>query len=292
MAISGLWKDRVGLQSGATKWGTGYNPIHGVRAGAGRSDKPPNLIFSTTHTTDQMPKMGIQDDIAPEWHYGDTDVTNPLYGYNDQTGLSDQPRLGDAPMSYHTDSDGWPSAGPYRAGVPGGGEIRSFDHGAEVSNTPKQQPYETVTEGWENKQRADVEDEAKASDPSQYEMQTSMTQRNKVRSGSQRGGGSASEYSADVPSRLAPQKMKIWSGLLRHYDMEPRQQDLIIRPWWTRSAFVGPTGALWNENNEMYVSEPIQRTLPPDPDLGPASVSSVPPVDYNMYGYQGEDVLY
>jgi hypothetical protein len=290
MAITGGWKEQALIQSGALKQGAGYNPIHGIRYSAGRSDKPPNLIFSTHVTTDEMP-LALTDQVAPDWAYENSDVTNPLWGNNEQTGLSDQPNLGDPTMSYHTEAP-FPSWGPYTAGLPGGTEVRSYDHGAEASNTPKQQPYETVTEGWENKARGDSENQASVSDPSQYEMQTSMIQRNKVRAGSQRGLGSASEYDAPVTPRVAPWKMKVWSGLLRHYDMQPKEQELIIRPWWTRQAYTGPTGELWNETNELYRSEPMQRVIPPDPHLGEPATTEVPPVESNQFGYQYEDALY
>jgi hypothetical protein len=70
--------------------------------------------------------------------------------------------------------------------------------------------------------------------------------------------------------------------------MEPRAQDLIIRPWWSRTAYTGPTGPDWNESNAQMLREPIQRVSPLDPYMGPEETTRIS----QNYGYVAEDVTY
>lgn len=283
MPITGTWKDRQTVQAGATKWGTGWNPVHAIPAGLGRSDTPPNLVFDGTESAGPI-DPSVTDPYTPEHlGYSDEDTANVLYGYGVNTGTSERPPLGTD--TDRASSDGFPAYGPRVAGVPGGTKIRSQDIGAELTLIQKQTPNEDVAQGWVNKDVGDVEN-ATVSDPSQYEMQTSMTQRDKVREGSQVQSGRASEYMAPIASRRDTwgQRLKAWSGGERHYDMAPRVQDQIIRPWWARNAGVGYPS--WMGPNEMYVSEPLQRTSPPDPYQGASS-----PADDSPAGWTDEDVI-
>lgn len=283
MPITGTWKSRTAYHAGAAKWGTGWNPIHGVHAGFGRSDSPPNLVFDGTQTTGQIDST-VTDPYTPDhFGYNDEDTANSLYGYGEETGTSERPSVGtDVDRG---DADDFPAWGPRRAGLPGGTRIRSKIVGAVLTNAAKGMPNEDVAQGWVNKAVGDVEDST-VSDPSQYEMQTSMTQRDKVREGSQVQPGRESEYMAPIGSRRDTwgQRLKPWSGGERHYDMTPRVQDQIIRPWWSRNAGTGYVE--WGTVNDMYVSDPKQRVSPPDPYQG-----SDIPVSDETAGWSQEDVI-
>jgi len=283
MPITGTWKTRTAFQAGAAKWGTGWNPIHGVRAGVGRSDEPPNLIFDGTAAAGPI-DPSVTDPYTPEnLGYSDEDTAHSLYGYGEDTGTAERPSVG-TDVDRAT-ADDFPSWGPYRAGLPGGTKIRSHDIGASLTNAMKVTPDEDVAQGWMNKAVGEVAN-ATVSDPSQYEMQTSMTQRDKTREGSQAQAGRESEYMAPIGSRRDTwgQRLRFWSGEQRHYDMTPRVQDQIIRPWWARNAGTGYVE--WGTVNEMYVSDPKQRVSPPDPYQG-----SDVPVDDATTGWSQEDVL-
>jgi hypothetical protein len=180
-------------------------------------------------------------------------------------------------------TDDYPHWGRYQAGVPGGGEIRAENHGADATNTPKEIPSEDVAQGWRNKARGS-ESDAMGSDPSQYEMQTSMTQRHKVRAGSQISG-TASTFDAPIESRTAGQKIKWWSGEKRHEDMLPKSQDQLVRPWWNRTAGTGYQE--WLEPNALYRTTPGIRVPPGDPYMGPNLPEST-----DTHGFMPEDVTY
>jgi hypothetical protein len=154
-------------------------------------------------------------------------------------------------------------------GPTGGAAIRQEEHGAEATNVAKLgDKEETVSEGWLNKAVGGVID-ADGSDPSQYTMQTSYTQRDKVREGSQRGGGSASEQVAPIGSWRPTWGIRIkpWSGGRRHWDMTPRRQDQMIRPFWYRQAGTGYQE--WMVTNASASPRtPLQRSPVPDPYAG------------------------
>jgi hypothetical protein len=155
-------------------------------------------------------------------------------------------------------------------GPTGGSFVRQQSHGDFTGVTAKLgDKEETVGEGWVNKETGGVIDAVDA-DVSQVYMQTSMVQRDKVRAGSQRGAGSASEYDAPIGSWRPTWGVRIkpWSGGRRHYDMTPRRQDQINRPFWYRSAGTGYRR--WMAANEAfnYQVEPLQRQPVADPYAG------------------------
>jgi len=96
--------------------------------------------------------------------------------------------------------------------------------------------------------------------------------------------GRANEFDAPIGSRIPGQKLRFWSGGERHYDMFPRQQDLIIRPFWARNAGTGYVE--WMAPNEMYVSSPYNRMAPSDANVGP----DTPPEETTTY--TDEDMNY
>jgi hypothetical protein len=162
--------------------------------------------------------------------------------------------------------------------------LRSRLGGARNQNYKQssQIPTETVSEGWLNKATGNLAD-SEPSDDSQIFIQTSRIQRYETRNNTHAVMRGTDDERSTIPSRVAGQKLKYFSGQERHYDMFPFQQDEIIRPFWYRHAATGPQE--WMDPNEMYVSTAIQRT--PPPDVG----SGTPDIDLTLgtYGYTNED---
>lgn len=273
MAITGNFLESVGY-TGARKWGTGINPVHGV---AFSLDEPTDQ--KPTHTMQGPNSSGLEtlpegllnpQDEAPEYGYTDEEFASMVWGYGPSTGTSDRPGrdVSTAQLRFDTPAQ-WPGMGNV-PGPTGGAVIRQESHGDFTGSMAKLgDKEETVGEGWVNKETGGVID-ATVSDPAQYEMQTSMTQRDKVRAGSQRGSGSASEYEAPIGSWRPTWGVRIkpWSGGRRHYDMTPRRQDQRIRPFWYRQAGTGYRQ--WMGANEAYnyQVEPLQRSPVADPYAG------------------------
>lgn len=268
MGLSGNWlASTLGPETsyGADpKWGTGIDPVHATRDGGyGRG--------TALGTPGGVPPADItnsDDDEMSGWCAEDTPEAVD-WGYGPQTGTSDRPPVGTP--NIRAASHGFPSWGRYPAGRPGGSVIRAEDHGSADQTVIKAQLRDdAAAQGWENKRVGDVNDSV-VSDPSTVYMQTSATQRDKTRAGSQRGGGSASDFVAPIQSRIVGVKLKFFGDSPeRHSAMFPRQQNLILRPFWGRMA--GTANPALLEPNAMYSSEPIVRSVPPDPYQGDQSI--------------------
>ncbi len=268
MAITGTWSQRLSIQAGARQWGTGVNPVHSVRTGNGRNTAPGGSEPVDSSLT------GVED-----YGYMPEDTASTLYGYGWQTGVADYPNLSD--HQFRGSSKDFPQWGRRQGGLPGGAVIRSQNHGADLTYTPRDPMLHDAYAGWDNKLTGDVND-AETSDPSQYTMNTSMTQRDKTLSGSQRSG-SQSEYVAPIRSRIPGMKIKPLTGdSHRHMDMLPKEQTWTIRPWWNRSAGTGPTSML--KTNAAAETMPLTRNPPPDPYQGPTLTGDA--------GYTSEDPIY
>jgi hypothetical protein len=219
------------------------------------------------------------DELQPDGYgYCDEDSTSVLYGYGTETGTADRPNLGDS-ANRGAIPNSFPAPG---AGTPDGTYLRSLDHGAEATFTTKEvQPDGLLNDGY--KRKGAVEN-AVTSDPSQYEMQTSMTQRDKTREGSQAAGGRANAVRAAIKSRIVGQRVPTYSGGYRHAEMTPKSQSVVLRPFHYRTAGTGQAEQM--TVNEMYVSEPRQRVPISDPYVG-TSVN----VDSTDGNYSDEDTL-
>jgi hypothetical protein len=273
--ITGGWKAKQGIMSGAKKQGTGINPVHYQYGGQGRDIAPGEQILVLP---DELEPTRYEDPL-------DDNLAENLWGYDQDTGTSDRPPLGMDPQDFRNNSNDFPEWGEYENGLPGGSNIRDEDHGALVRSTPKQTPDETVSEGWLNKVHGTVSN-SRVSDTSQLFMQTSQTQRDKTRAGSQMPEGRANEQDAPIRSRIPGKKLRFFSGGERHYDMFPQQQDPSLRPWWNRNAGTGYPE--WLEPNFAYESLPMTRVVPPDPYTGPDVAQGD---TSNDYGYTDEDVM-
>lgn len=279
-AKTGAWRAKAlgGADStdymSTLKWGTGYNSVHGNRdGGTGRETAP----YEQTNVIQEDLTTPYDEDVA----YLPEDDASTLWGYGVDTGTADRPSLGQ-PSDRSEVPDNFPSWGKTKTGIPGGTKLRSHDHGAEATYTGKRKPNGTVTEGWRNKVTSYVND-SDESDVSQLLVRTSDVQRDQTRAGSQTPSGRANEYDAPIKSRIPGMKEKVYSGEARHEEMTPRAQDLIIRPFWNRTAGTGYKQ--WLQPNEMYVSEAMTRQVPDNPDTGPT-------VTTNEYGYTDEDNSY
>jgi hypothetical protein len=284
--ISGAWVAKntsANAQdySGALKWGTGINPVHSIRwEGAplrttGRNPGPDD----PTPGPSEVPGNLVSSDM---YGYSMEDIASLAGNYVPMT-----PGWGTETESLHAQNySGMPDWGvePFD---PEATEFRSSPEAAPIfDGRLYSYPTETVSEGWENKTAGDVL-AARTSDPAQYERQTSMQQ---VNPAAGRNNGAATARGTDDPranimTRLTGMKRKPWSTGERLEDMFPYQQLMGVRPFWYRSAATGDPSQL--EPNAMYVSEPIERVVPPDPDLG------IQETELNSdYGYTGEDMTY
>jgi hypothetical protein len=305
MALSGLWKAATSYESGALKWGTGVNPIHGI-ATMGQALRQSEIVhpYGPGQPAPPVPVELVDPGVASDYDYIEEEYASAIWGYGPETGTSERPGLGSegdntttTPVS-RSDSDDFPPWGPTGktnpwgptgGQIPAGANLRAKSKGGLIPRYLKLGIQQnTVADGWMNKAVSGVED-SQVSDPSQYEMQTSMTQRDKVRQGSQAQPGRASEFLAPIasPRPTWGQRMKIWSGTPRgrHYDMYPFQAEEIIRPFRDRSAGTGY--AEWLAANEAtnYMVSPLERVPVPDPSAGNPT-----PQPGNVYAEESSNV--
>lgn len=288
--ITGGWKARntgeASDYTGALKWGTGVNPVHAIKwegnplRSSGRLPGPDN----PSDRPSTVPGAPFSE--------GGPDV----YGYTMEDIASLSGQFVPFSPAYGTDTttlraENWTEIPDWGIDPSDPGRV-AFGQHPELA-TPlwrgimlKSFPTETVTEGWDNKLTGNVL-AARTSDPAQYEMQTSMQQ---VNPAAGRNNGAAvvrgtDDARANIMTRLTGMKIKPWSQGQRNEDMFPYQQMLGVRPFWYRTAATGNPAQL--EPNEMYVSVPIERTVPPDPDLGSQESGFG-----SDYGYTDEDAYY
>jgi hypothetical protein len=223
-----------------------------------------------------------------------------LYGFGSQTGTADRDSWGMAGSDTRASSNhrggmqnDYPGYGSGTAarngGPPAGTFIRSVNRGADIiNNTKTQQPEGLLHEGY--KLTSYVED-AVDSDPAQLMMQTSEVQRDKTRYGSQSASRGTDDPRSPIGSRIPGMRLPEYSGGYRHAEMEPKEQAMIIRPFYVRTAATGNPD--WLDTNEMYVSQPRLREPVSEPGTGePVSVVMAPEIAPNPYNYTAEDLYY
>jgi len=282
LPVSGSWYTRYANSQqyvGAERWGTGNNPIHEVHGEGpplrttGRlpgPDSPTADLSTVPYIVETAYQYGYtMDDIDPL-----TPVGLPPEWGSETTRIRAQAEFPD----WEEDATGFRETNQASPELWSGFTLQSF-------------PTESVTEGWRNKEAGKVND-AEVSDPSQYERQTSIQQ---VNPPAGRNNDSAVTRGTDDPrfnilTRLTGMKIKPWSQGQRNEDMFPYQQDLVIRPFWYRIAATPDPAGL--EPNEMYVSDPIQRDVPPDPYLGPEETNVYSVEEGYDGGYTAEDMTY
>lgn len=241
------------------------------------------------------------DQAWPEWQSPNADGTGP-YTSGPQSGaagpVNPSVELNRATIPAWA-SRPWQFVNKTRLRSVRGGEIETDTPGPRgVSSLI---PTETVNEGWINKGSSGhiapgevPDDNVMPSDPAQYERTTSMQQRHLTLNNDRACARGTDDYRSEIPSRIAPMKIKYYSGqepfepgnpdTYRAYDMFPYQIDDIPRPFTYRTAGTGPQAYLGT--NEQWLRTPLQRTPPPDPSMGvPDSEIS----DIGQYGYVSED---
>jgi hypothetical protein len=277
--------------SGNLVWGTGVNPVHMYYGSPPARLSPVRPLNGRPLPDGQLaetsqPWEALSDQIIPVnvWGYQPEDQPNTYVYYGERPDWSVPPQ--DSPVRIASDDfPAWTAPGAvnnaFRATR--AGAHRLF-RGKEPRGTYPI-PTETVSEGWRNKPKGSPAD-AKPSDPVQYEMQTSMEQRYRTRTNVLSVIRGTDEPRSDIDSRVIGQRLKVYSGQERHYDMFPRQQTPTYeRPFYYRTAGTGQ--ADWMEPNEQWEINAVERTPPPDPYIGRYDGS-----DVTDYGYMGEDQFY
>lgn len=297
--ITGTWgRIYTAPYAGSAKWGTGVNPIHSFYG----EDGGPLRVRGRN---DDMPEISAPGEASPSfvelaapWGYQPEDLAgldvfaSPEEAVEGVEFIPDDRPVWGVPTTasratVNNDSyRPWNSTGWYknilRSIVTGPGNINT------VGKFSYQIPMETVNEGWINKPASGMDEgevaDAEVSDPSQYIVQTSMVQRYKNQNNQRSQLRGTDDDRTAIESRVAPMKLKIYSEGQRHYDMFPYQLDDMPRPFWYRRAGTGRVPDM--APNAMVVISPIQRTVPPDPSLGPEDTSFE---QGDGFGYTAED---
>lgn len=276
--VTGQWRRQFVNYSGPLVWGTGVNQVHYYYGQA--DDRGPVTLREGEVTP---PFAGVPDPLVAHdlWGYQPEDSTYTGMEYDDR------PNWGQQPENFRGNTGNQP---PWIASGGRSNMFRSIFGGAyrtfrgvsqAFSPTQYQIPSETVTEGWRNKPKGDPAN-AVPSSQAQLERQTSMQQRYQTRDNTAAVDRGTDDPRAPIASKVTGQKLKIYSGGERHYDMLPKVQDIIPRPFWYRSAGTGPW--YYMAPNELWDIDPIERIPPPDPCLGEAETEIT-----SEFGYTRED---
>jgi hypothetical protein len=291
MAIAGSWKAGSVTPSeytGSLRWGTGINPVHSVRdAGTRDTGIKENLLPLGT---------GDEGGIIPEsllgpqqWGYSAEEAA--MYPGEDYRYLADDhPNWGENSagrpdrdgdifaQGLYPQPEGWPSWGPHGAGHgesgfplagwPGGAALRSWSDGWDIEkDLPIAVPTPGWRGGWLNKAHGQVE-EAETSDPSQYEVTTSMTQLHRSRDNDRAVARGTDDPRSQIATRLTGQKEKHYArssgmgGGPGTPDMAQQPQDLPYRPWFFRQGAMPPPPD--TTYGTITYFDPVERTLPAD----------------------------
>ena len=313
MAISGAWAAGAVTPSeyaGALRWGTGINPVHGIRDGDGRPTGTKEPLVPGDPQTDAVP----EEILGPAmWGYSAEDASfyagedyrylvedHPNWG-QDEHGRAD--RDGDIMTEgVYPQPEGWPSWGPHECpaayaeaqqplgGPPGGSRLRSYTDGTDVEHLRAiAVPTPGWRGGWVNKAHGAVE-ESEPADDSQLTVTTSMKQLHQTRVNTAAVTRGTDDPRAPIETRLTGQKVKHYAeswgmgGGPATPDMRQQPQDLPYRPWFFRGAATPP--APDTMFGTMTAFEPIERTLPAD--AGESVVTSEAAGEQD-FGYESGD---
>ena len=310
MAVAGTWKAQNAAPleyEGATRWGTGYNPVHAVHEGIPRG--PSKLPLGSTGPGGVTPESllgpvawGYQAEDAQFYQgedYRYLDADHPNWGDN-STGRADRDGQIMQDGAY-PQPEGWPEWGPHNddnpvdgfplAGPPGGLGVRSYSDQLELE---RGRAIAVPTPGWrgglENKTHGNV-NEARTSDPGQYEINTSMRQLHSHLDNTRAVTRQTDDPRTPIENRLTGVKVRPraldfnMGGGPGTPDMLPQSQDAIPkRPFFYRQ---GAMPALeQHDYNSINYFDPIDRTLPADAG---ATITQQEAPQQGGYGYTGED---
>jgi hypothetical protein len=250
--------------TGAQKWGTGINPVHGsTDEGTGRVIAPGEAPYGLPSNSPML---------ATDYGYTSEDVAamgdfafmseHPVWGQNAKRGQSDLPPWG------------------HRKGPPSGTGLRARKRGFNPREIEAiQDPDEDVAQGWTNKTTGSVLDSV-VSDPSQLYVQTSSVQRDETRVNVAATVRGTDADRSGIGSRIPGMKVKNYP-VERLDDMSPWTQDLYWRAFVVRTA--GTADPAMMDPNNMYVSQPMTREVPADVDQGASETAG------GSYGYVDGD---
>ena len=220
--IKGSFSSQYAIpQQGAGVWGTGYNPVHAIYG------SPADRLNSLRpREGDVTPPFGaVPQELIPEpmWGYQMEDRPNQYYVADGRPGWDVQ--TPENPSRYSTGD-----MPPYNATGAARTRFRSLMQGAysvwrgKLPAANYMQPSETVSEGWINKPTGRPANASPPSDPSQYEIQTSMAQRYRARNNDSAVLRATDVARSHINSRVTGVKLKVYSTGQRIYDMQPKEQ--------------------------------------------------------------------
>lgn len=300
MGLTGLWAQRAASDyTGATKWGTGVNPIHAIPdMGRGRVIGTRQNPYPLGEPSGEVPSEFVDRDV--DWLPDDYAVTaipgevfryqgeHPDWGevtpqFRDDTNgvvMGEQPSWG----VYHDDNpvDGFPLPGPT------GGMARWLDvsHGENVERQHAiAVPAGAVTGGWLGKVRGEPS-APESQEVGQEGFQWTLNNASRQGPGKQSlVNDRAVARGTDGPrspilSRVAGATQKMYArsfemgGGSGTPSMTPYQHTPgLRRPWFTRTAATPPDEL--HSMNTMEGRSPMVRTVPADPYQGPESAGDV-----------------
>lgn len=284
--IKGAFRERFSVPyAGPQVWGTGYNMVHmqyGSRPDRLQELNPREGDITPPYASVPQTLLGTEQD----WGYVTDDGAGSEFYVND-----DRPRLGDetAWEDVRADTGDQP---PYNATGAAKTRFRAMFGGAfstwrgKLPRANYMIPSETVSEGWINKPQGRPAN-SKPSDPSQYEIQTSMSQRYRARNNDLAVLRNTDAPRSHINSRVTGQHLKVYSEGERNYDMFPKQQSSGDPQYWREFAY--RTAGVGIEDqmlpNAQWEINAVERTPPSDPYIGTP--------DYQMeFGYTPEDQFY
>jgi hypothetical protein len=295
---------------GATRWGTGINPIHGVRdPGSRETGVKANLLPLGDGGTVTMPDELLG---AEQWGYSSEDQA-AYAGEDYRYMIDDHPNWGDGSVGRadrtgqimnagtYPDPTGFPEWGPHGTAdpdfplpsSPGGADLRAYSAGWDVEKLNMiAVPTPGWRGGWVNKAHGLVE-ESEGPDPKQLTINTGDNQLHRSLDNGRAVTRGTDDARQGIATRLTGMKVKHYAqssgmgGGPGTPDMRPQPSNLPYRPWFYRSAGVPPPPD--TTYGTMTSFEPIERTLPSDAGEY-VTVQEAPPDD-GTYGYAGGDYV-
>jgi hypothetical protein len=295
MAVSGTWVQRAARDyTGATKWGTGVDPIHAVRdQGRGRTIGAKTTLLPLGEPSDVVSEQltGRELDWLAAEYVDPGPTAGEMFRYQDERptwasvpedfrGLSTSPAMGESiSWGVYGDAnryDGFPLPGP------SGGMMRSIDvdHGERIEQQHAiAVPTQPTIPGWRNKWRGLPAEPDGNQTPGQPGYQLAINTYPQQGPGKKSSDNTrAVERGTDAPrsaieSRTAGARIRGYaqsfgmSGAPGTPDMRPYQQTVgMKRPFFYRTAGTAP--AEQHTYNTMEGRIPMFRVMPPDPYQG------------------------